>query len=92
MNNPNLGADSAHDSALEVIALYEALPVKVADTTQHVIPSVTTATATMTSGKMNIYMEVLLVSASILDKISCISKFPFSFNLLIVLSIKIEIG
>ena len=53
---PNLGADSAHDSALETIALFAATKI-VMTSTQEV--KVVIGTAALTSGAMDIYIEYL---------------------------------
>lgn len=51
---PNFGADAAHDSALEVAALFAASMLK---TTAVREITATVATAALTAGKANIYVE-----------------------------------
>lgn len=51
---PNLGADAAHDSALEVAALFAGTMLK---TTAVREITATVAEAALTAGKMNIYVE-----------------------------------
>lgn len=57
VNNPNLGADAAHDTALEVIALYAATKLKL--TAEREVTA-TVATAALTAGKMNIFIEYVI--------------------------------
>jgi hypothetical protein len=54
---PNLGADAAHDSALEVIALIAATKLK---TTAVREITVTSAVAALTAGKMNIFVKYVI--------------------------------
>ena len=57
VNNPNLGADAAHDTALEVIALYAATKVK---TTAEREITATIAVAAVTAGKFNVFVEYII--------------------------------
>jgi len=54
---PNFGADAAHDSALEVAALFAGSMLK---TTAVREITATVATAALTAGKMNVYVEYLI--------------------------------
>jgi hypothetical protein len=54
---PNFGADAAHDSALEVAALFAATYLK---TTAVREITATVATAALTAGKLNVYVEYTL--------------------------------
>ena len=54
---PNLGADAAHDSALEVIALYAGLLVKI-DGQEEV--TFTVGVQALTAGKLTLYVEYVL--------------------------------
>ena len=54
---PNLGADAAHDTALEVIALYAALPIKM--TAEREITA-TVAVAALLTGKVRIFVEYVI--------------------------------
>lgn len=54
---PNFGADAAHDSALEVAALFAASMLKL--TAEREL-TVTVATQALTAGKMVVYVEYLL--------------------------------
>lgn len=51
---PNLGADSAHDSQVEVVDLFGALPIL---TTAERELTVTVASEALTAGKFTIYLE-----------------------------------
>ncbi len=57
VNNPNLGADAAHDTALEVIALYAATKVKM--TAERELTA-TVAVVALTAGKLNLYVEYFI--------------------------------
>lgn len=57
VNNPALGADAAHDTALEVIALYAATKIKLTAERQ---VTVTVADDALTAGKMNIFIEYVI--------------------------------
>lgn len=57
VNNPALGADAAHDTALEVIALYAATKVK---TTAEREITVTVGAVVLTAGKLNVFVEYVL--------------------------------
>lgn len=54
---PNLGADAAHDSALETIALFAALPITL--TAEREIAFVVGVTA-LTAGELTLYLEYWL--------------------------------
>lgn len=54
---PNLGADAAHDSAVEVAALFAGTYLKMTAERELVA---TVATAALTAGKMNIFVEYFL--------------------------------
>lgn len=53
---PNLGADAAHDSALEVAALYAGVMLKM--TAERELTA-TVATAALTAGKLVVYVEYI---------------------------------
>lgn len=57
INNPNLGNDAAHDTALEVIALHAATKLKLTAVREVVA---TVAIAALTAGKANIYIEYFI--------------------------------
>ena len=54
---PNLGADAAHDSALEVAALFTGTYLKLTAVREI---TATVATAALTAGKANVYVEYTL--------------------------------
>ncbi len=54
---PNLGADAAHDTALEVIALYAALMIK---TTAERELTITVGAVALTLGKLILYVEYVI--------------------------------
>ncbi len=55
---PNLGADAAHDTALEVIDLVSALKIKMSANRQPT--AATAATEVLTAGKLILYIEYIL--------------------------------
>jgi hypothetical protein len=59
VNNPNLGADAAHDTALEVIELYAATKIK---TTAEREITATVAVQALTAGKLHVIVEYVITS------------------------------
>lgn len=59
VNNPALGADAAHDTALEVIALYAATKIK---TTAEREITATVADDALSAGKLHVIVEYVITS------------------------------